>query len=168
MNLNDVPFLLLDKLVQFLYNMDYEDVLPADTDDSLLKLHAKMFALADRFDIPDLLLVAASKYSVRCLTSWEPIEFLASIRDVYKGTPPSLSSLRRAAYTAIRKNLPAMLDDETVLKRYDQTVTENPDFAQDLLRSYVTDPIFMRCYTCSSHQRMEILQVRCKQCRRGQ
>jgi hypothetical protein len=60
-NLNDVPFLLLDKLVQFFYSMDYDEVLPADADDSLLKLHAKMFALADRFEISDLLSVAANK-----------------------------------------------------------------------------------------------------------
>lgn len=60
-----------------------------------------------------------------------------------------------------------MLDDETVLRQYDQTVTEDPDFAQDLLLSYVMDLLSRRCYTCSSHQRIEILQVRYKQCRRG-
>jgi hypothetical protein len=53
-----------------------------------------------------------------------------------------------------------MLDDETVLRQYDQTVTEDPDFAQDLLLSYVMDLVSRRCYTCSSHQRIEILQVR--------
>ena len=165
MNLNDVPFLMLDKLVQFFYSMDYDDILPENADVFLLKLHAKMFALADRFEIPDLLSVVANKYSFRCLTSWEPLEFLSSIQDVYDGRPPSVSSLRRIAYTAIRRNLPAMLDDEIVLGQYDQTVTESPDFAQDLLRSYVMNPVFSRCYTCSSHQGMEILQVRCKQCR---
>jgi hypothetical protein len=63
--------------------MDYDKVLPADADASLLRLHAKMFATAGRFDIPDLLLVAANNCSVRCLTSWEPIELLASIRGVF-------------------------------------------------------------------------------------
>jgi hypothetical protein len=166
--MNDVPFLFLDRLVQFLYNMDYDEVMPLDADLSVLQLHARMFALADKYEISDLLSVAANKYSARCLTAWEPSEFLSSIPDVYDGTPPSISTLRRHAYTAIRKNLPAMLNDETISNDYDHTVTEHPDFAKDLLQSYVVEPVFKRCHVCSSHQRMEILQMRCKVCKKGQ
>jgi hypothetical protein len=163
-----VPFLLLDRLVQFFYNMDYDEVLPLYADVTILQLHARMFALADKYEIPDLPSVAADKYSARCLTFWKPLEFLSSIQDVYDGTPPSISLLRKIAYTAIRRNLPAMLNDETISKLYDQAVTEYPDFTKDLLQSYVINPVFRHCYTCSSHQRMEILQVRCKNCKKGQ
>jgi hypothetical protein len=148
--------------------MDYDGTIPQDADVSVLQLHARMFALADKYEILDLLSVAANKYSARCLTSWEPSEFLSSIPDVYDETPPSISALRRHAYTAIRRNLPAMLNDQTISKHYDQTVTENPGFAKDLLQSYVVEPVFKHCYMCSSHQRMEVLQVRCKTCKKGQ
>jgi hypothetical protein len=60
-----------------------------------------------------------------------------------------------------------MLNDETISNHYDHAVTEHPDFAKDLLQSYV-DPVFKHCYVCRSHQRMEILQVRCKVCKKGQ
>jgi hypothetical protein len=154
--------------VQFFYSMDYDEVIPVDADVSVLQLHARMFSLADKFEIPDLLSVAANKYSVRCLSSWEPSEFLSSIRDVYDGTPPSITLLRKIAYTAIRRNLPTMLNDGTISKQYDQTVADLPGFAKDLLQSYITDPVFWRCYTCRSHQCMEVLQVRCKRCKKGQ
>lgn len=148
--------------------MDYDEVRPADSDVSLLQLHAGMFALADRYEVPDLLPVAANKCSVRCLASWKPLEFLSSVQDVYDGTPPSISLLRKTACTAIRRYLPAVLNDGSVSRHYDQIITENPDFAKDLLRSYVINPVFGPYYTCNSHQCMEVLQVRYKQCRKGQ
>jgi hypothetical protein len=158
-DLNEVPHLFLEKLVQFFHNMDYDDGIPLDADVSVLQLHARIFALADKYEILDLDSVAANKYSARCLTSWEPSEFLSSILDVYDGTPTSIFPLRRYACTVIRRNLLAMLNDKTISNYYDHAVTEHPDFAKDLLQSYVVDPVFKRCYVCSSHQRMEILQV---------
>ena len=80
--------------------MDYDEVIPLGADVSVLQLHAGMFALADKYEILDLLSVAANKYSARCLTSWEPSEFLSSIPDVYDGTPPSISLYYRDAATA--------------------------------------------------------------------
>jgi hypothetical protein len=163
-----VNILLLHKLVQIFYSIDYDEAIPDDSDVSVLQLHAKMFALADKYEIIDLLSVAADKYSARCLTFWEPSEFLSSISDVYNGTPPSISALRRHVYTEIRRKLPAMLNDKTISEHYDQAVTEHPGFAKDLLQSYVVEPVFKHCYTCGSHQRMEVLQLRCKTCRKGQ
>jgi hypothetical protein len=163
-----VNILLLHKLVQFFYSIYYDEAIPEDSDVSVLQLHARMFALADKFEIIDLLSVPADKYSARCLTSWELSEFLSSIPDVYNGTPPPISALRRHAYTAIRRKLPAMLNDKTIWEHYDQAVTVHPGFAKDLLQSYVVEPVFKHCYTCSSHQRMEVLQLRCKTCRKGQ
>jgi speckle-type POZ protein len=155
-------------MVQFFYSMDYDDTLPADADLSLFQLHARMFSLADEYMIPSLLSVAADKYSAQCLGSWNPSEFLSSIHDVYNGTPSRVSRLRRAACTAMRSNLPTMLKEEAIARHYDQTITENPEFAKDLLRSYVRDPVFRHCYTCGLHRIMETLQVRCTHCKRGQ
>lgn len=147
--------------------MDYDEKLPVEAELSLLQLHAKMFSLADEYIIPGLLSVAAETYSARCLKSWESSEFLSSIHDVYNGTPPSVSLLRKVAYTAIRRNLSTILNEEATAGHYERTVTENPEFTKDLLRSYVNDPVFRHCYTCGSHRDMEILQARCKHRKRG-
>ncbi|KAL6153465.1 hypothetical protein ACJBU6_08614 [Exserohilum turcicum] len=77
----------LEKLVDFFYSSEYDDCLPEEADVSLLQLHARMFALADQYDIPGLSHLAVEKYFSRCTTSWEPLEFLVSLKDVMKPPP---------------------------------------------------------------------------------
>ncbi|OAL42720.1 hypothetical protein IQ07DRAFT_525665, partial [Pyrenochaeta sp. DS3sAY3a] len=158
----------LENLVEFFYSMDHDEVMPEGTNVSPLQLHAQMFALADRYDISELLSVAAKKYCERCTNSWEPIEFLDSIEDVYELTPASMDSLRKAACVTIRRHLPGILDDSVTAERYEKALSENPDFAKDLLHSYIDKPLFGHCGTCHSEQSMEPLQTRCQRCKKGQ
>lgn len=157
----------LKKLVAFFYDSDYDNELPDGTELSLFQLHTRMFALADQYDIPNLCVVAARKYFSQCDTSWKPMEFLASVRVVYETTPSSIKTLRHLVCKAIRKHLPQMLEDESVSKKYEETVIENPEFASDLLRIYVHNPLYGNCGTCRSSQPMETLQARCKKCGKG-
>ena len=54
----DMSYLELKKMVRFFYSMSYDDDIPEATEQdtpphiSLLQLHARMFALGDRYDIP--------------------------------------------------------------------------------------------------------------------
>jgi hypothetical protein len=146
---------LLEKLVQFFYSLDYSDVAPDDSGLSPLQLHAKMFGLADEYDIPRLLGVAASKYSARCVGSWEPLEFLTSIPDVYNATLAQVPLLRHTACMAIRKVLPGMLNEEAVAERYKKTVAENTEFATELLQTYIDSPACIFCSGCNPHQHKE-------------
>ena len=56
----DISYLDLKKMVNFFYSMSYDDDIPEVTERetvsriSLLQLHARMFALGDRYDIPGL------------------------------------------------------------------------------------------------------------------
>jgi speckle-type POZ protein len=92
----DISYLELKKMVDFFYNMSYDDNIPKETEQetelciSLLQLYAQMFALEDRYDIPGLREVAVKKYSSRCTVTWIPLEFLESISDVYRSTSASL------------------------------------------------------------------------------
>jgi hypothetical protein len=160
--------MLLEKLVQFFYSLDYSDVVPEDSGLSPLQLHAKMFGLADEYDIPGLLPVAASKYSTGRLYSWEPLEFLTSIPDVYDAAPAQVPLLRHTACMTIRKQLPEMLLKEAVAERYKKTLAENPEFATDLLQTYINKPLYLHCFNCNSHQYIEIVRgwaSRCERCR---
>jgi hypothetical protein len=163
-----MPYVQLEKLVQFFYSLDYDETIPVEVDVSSYQLHAQMFALADLYDIPELLSVAAHKYLARCHNVWKPLELLSSIPDVYDSTPLSVPLLRNIACTAIRKKLPTMLEEEIVAGRFNETVIASPEFAKELLQSYINNPVFVHCSTCNSHQRMDVLQVRCNHCRKGQ
>ena len=92
----DISYLELTKMVDFFYNMSYDDDIPEETEQetvpciSPLQLHARMFALGDRYDIAGLREAAVKKYSSRCATAWMPLEFLESISDLYERTPASI------------------------------------------------------------------------------
>ena len=169
----DISHLELKKMVQFFYSMSYDDkileVTERETESpiSLLQLHARMFALGDRYDIPGLMDVAVNKYSSRCTVSWEPLQFLESICDIYERTPSSVKDLRNAACIRMRKHLPKMLDNEAVATAYEKVLTEVPEFTKDMLGIYVTAPLYGDCSTCGSHQAFHPLQVRCNGCGKG-
>ena len=170
----DISHLELKKMVQFFYSMSYDDHIPQVTEQetvslmSQLQLHARMFALGDRYDIPGLRDVAAKQYSWRCAASCEPLELVESIPDVYEGTPSSIRHLRDAACIRMRKSLPKMLDDEAVATAYEKVITAFPDFTKDMLAIYVTAPLYGECSTCWLDQAFEALQIRCKGCGKGQ
>ena len=168
-----MSYLELKKMVKFFYSMSYDDEIPEVTEGetashiSLLQLHARMFALGDRYDIPGLRDVAVKKYSSRCAVSWEPLEFIESLYDVYERTPPSLRHLRNAACILMRKYLPKMLDDEAVATAYEDIIIDVPEFTRDMLGIYVTAPLYGDCSRCGSNQAFEALQVRCNGCGKG-
>jgi hypothetical protein len=158
----------LRKLVGFFYSNDYDEDLPEEADISVLQLHAQMFLLADQYDIPQLLLVAGEKFYARCVSSWDALEFLHSMCDLYKLTPPSIIRLRRTACVVIRGYLPEMLDDAVTAECYEKIILEISDFVRDLLQSYIHDPLIGYCDTCRSNQGMDCLQTRCQKCNKGQ
>lgn len=43
--------IMVKKMVHFFYNVDYHDELPEGVDISPLQLHARMFALADQYEL---------------------------------------------------------------------------------------------------------------------
>jgi hypothetical protein len=59
--------------------MDYDEASAESANGSTLQLHAQMFALADKYDIPELLSRAKGKYWKRCIEAWDSFEFLLSV-----------------------------------------------------------------------------------------
>jgi len=160
-------------LIDFFYRMDYVDDLDeadnqqGETCDSILILHARMFACGDRYDIPALREVEARKYSTRCLKSWDPVEFLGSISEVYGSTHDSLRQLRDIVTRVSRNRLPMTLSDSNVATVYDQVTRNVPDYTRELLGLYINEPLYLFCRECRGYQGMEVLQTKCKKCGKG-
>src|SRR5271156_1713249 len=133
----DMSYMELKKMVNFFYSMNYDDEIPEETGDetrppiSLLQLHARMFALGDRYDVPGLRDMAVKKYSSRVAVPGAPLELLESIYDVYKGTPASVRQIRDTADVLVRKNLPKMLDEAAVATAYEKVLTEVPSLRRN-------------------------------------
>lgn len=167
----EISYLELRKMVDFLYSMSYDDELETEQEAedvfSLLQLHARMFALGDRYDIPTLRDIAVKKYMSRVMVSWEPREFLESIYDVYGRTPPSIRQLRDAAAHLMRNNVQKLLKDAMVASVYDKVLDDIPEFTKDMLGVYVKAPLYGGSIRCGSNQAGEALQGRCKRCGKG-
>jgi hypothetical protein len=166
--MNRVPYVHLKKMVDFFYSTDYDEDPPEVANTSVLQLHAQIILLADQYDIPGLLFIAEKKFRARCVDSWDALEFLHSMRELYKLTPPSIIRLRETACVEIRGHLPEMLDDAVTEDCFEKTVLEVPDFAKDLLSGYINRPLMGYCGTRRSNQSMECLQTRCQNCNKGQ
>jgi hypothetical protein len=166
--MNHVPFVHLKKMIDFLYSTDYDEDSLEVANTSVLQLHAQIFLLAGRYNIPGLLSIAVKKFRARCVDFWDALELLQSMRDVYKLTPPSMIRLRETACVVIQGHLPEMLDDAVTAECFEKTVLEVPDFAKDLLSGYINRPLMGYCDTCRSNQSMECLQTRCQNGNKGQ
>lgn len=73
-----VPHHLLERLISFIYNMDYDEAPVESANKSTLQLHAQMFALADQYDIPELFSRAKGNYWERYIKAWDSLEFQSS------------------------------------------------------------------------------------------
>ncbi|KAF3031312.1 hypothetical protein E8E12_001487 [Didymella heteroderae] len=167
-DMGHVPYHLLERLISFFYNMDYDEASAESANESTLQLHAQMYAFVDQYDIPELLSRAKGKYCERCIKAWDSLEFLLSVPVVFESTPASLIGLRQAACVALRRYLPGMFEDPNIAECFEKTLSANPAFAKRLLENYIKTPLFGYCRTCRSDHGMEPLQTRCQKCNKGQ
>jgi hypothetical protein len=69
--------------------------------DSFLEMHAKMFAIASKYDIKSLEQTARAKFKAQFDCDWSPTDLIASIEIVCSHTPDSEFALRDALKDAI-------------------------------------------------------------------
>jgi hypothetical protein len=69
--------------------------------DSFLEMHAKVFAIASKYDIKSLERVAREKFKDQSKGDWLPADLIAAIDVVFNGTPEPETELRNALKDAI-------------------------------------------------------------------
>ena len=85
------------RMINYLYNLDYADD-PANLTDedgkdhtaSSLEVNVHMFALGDKYDIPDLRKLAISKFEKCTQSSWAAKDFAAAMKLTYEKTVTSV------------------------------------------------------------------------------
>lgn len=87
---------------------------------SFLETHAKMFAIASKYDIRSLEIVARKKFKDETQRSWEIVDLIAAIHVVFNLTPDGEFELRN------------VLKDTMV--RHALTLVQNPDFEDAVAR----------------------------------
>ena len=196
---------LVRRMIEFFYTGDYQDwgdqpsQVPGekqkknhenrDNDSeentvTALCLHAKMFALADMYQVDRLQSMAVAKYGKELERGASMQDVLDSIPDVYQLTPSTVRALRDRAIiavrTGVRKPTQRLFETsgdqsrnevaaDTLLGNWDGIVAESPDFLKDLLSSYLRTPLLGRCSNCVGEQSqpVEPLQMKCLTCGKG-
>jgi hypothetical protein len=69
--------------------------------DSFLEMHAKVFAIASKYDIKSLERAARSKFEAQSNGDWSPADLTAAIDIVFNRTPEGETALRNALKDAI-------------------------------------------------------------------
>ncbi|PGG98953.1 hypothetical protein AJ79_08728 [Helicocarpus griseus UAMH5409] len=166
MNEDSLP--LVKRMVDFLYRAEYKGT-PAPSM-SELQLHAKMFALADKYKIEGLRKLAIMKCLRRLHTLHDSngspaIEILESIGDIYQLSALKCS-VRVLVEQDIRANIKKYLEDPVARKVYERVLMEVPEFIRDVLDLYLNQPFVKRCSSCCADKPMEVLKAKCRKCDR--
>lgn len=153
----------VNKMIDYFYSGDYDVAATSEIQEqniSALRIHARMFALADKYAVDALLSLSAAKYSDRLRDS-EILEFLGSIPDVYTLTPSLVRELRDEAIKYTRINLPQYLGNTSVRQSYKGIAITTPEFVKKLLDSYIETPMIGKCWNCGCYQALQAVQSCC-------
>lgn len=134
---------------------------------SILRTHAEMYAIADKYDLPTLSELAISKFQ-EALTMWDwdydSMEFLESISKVYDLTPESNRGLRDIVISYARKYAEEFREGNELASRFESAAHNVPGFAADLLIHYMDAPISGHCSECGPRQKVQVVQLQCRNC----
>ena len=163
--------LVIERMVEYMYRST------CDSDDagegaekeasSELRLHAELYAAADKYGLPSLADYAKSRYIATVHESSSPYDFLESIDAIYTLTPESDRGLRDVAVARTRLHGIHDFPEEKAQALMRKICLQVPEYAFDIVDSFMQKPILGRCRDCGPDQRLEALQLRCLRCGKG-
>jgi len=175
--MTDESIPVVKKMLDYLYTGDYSELIDGSPTDvssnvsllsiSALQLHAKLFALGDKYCIPKLCDAAVGKYSNRIVRHFDLLEYLDSIPDIFFSPLNQNEGLKELAVRLSRDNLGFHLQNTSVRAKYDSIAAQVPEFVKKVLDTYFDAPLLGDCENCGCGRPMSALQVRCRKCGRG-
>jgi speckle-type POZ protein len=165
-DLDDDDPVPVEVMLKYFYTGKYNE--PIDESKGMrFQLHVQVltYNLADKYDVPTLMGLAEQKFKAT-LNSW-PLagDYLSAVRDVYTIPTPS-NALRTITIDYARTNFRNIMEspDLDILRT---TLLDEPEFAFDVLQSFVNAPMMGRCSSCGPNQKAKACQARCTKCGKG-
>lgn len=148
---DDDPF-IIERMLSYLYTLDYSDNAAArpalsikqnwpphlskEESKSVLQVDARVYALAEKYDISGLKDLAKYKYET-ALNNCSGGDFLKSIQDVYGLTRESDRGLRDLVIKHTRGHMPDLKDKN----EFTLAIEEIGEFSLDLLKAVLNSPV---------------------------
>lgn len=130
-----------------------------------LQVQILTYNLADKYDVSTLMGLAEKRFKATLDRGPTAVEYLSLIRDVYVIPKPS-NALRTIAIDYARMKFRDIMQSPD-LELLQATLRDEPEFAFDVLQSFVSAPLKGRCFSCGPSQSAEALQARCLKCGKG-
>jgi hypothetical protein len=112
-------------VLRYLYGFDYTKAV----DLPLMVFTAQVYALADKYDIPALKILATTKFEALATDSWNTTDFPHSIKVMYESTPSDDRGLRDVALRLAAENSHALFEDN---EEFHAMIGEVAEFGKDL------------------------------------
>jgi hypothetical protein len=144
-DLEDHPT-IVNAVLRYLYVFDYSD--DGDRDLPQMVFNVKVYALADKYDIPKLKPLAIEKFEKVAKANWNTTDFALSISAIYESTPSSDRGLRDPAVKLAARHSNKLLMENKVFEEMMAEVAEfGKDLACELSKQLKARPVVKR-YIC--------------------
>lgn len=153
--------LVIAKMIEYLYTSNYKSDTASEEEKkqgqglSEMRLHAELYGVADKYNLPSLANFAKSSYIATTVNSWDPSDFLESIDTIYTSTPQSNRGLRNVAVTCTQDWGRPDFTEEKGLALMKRVCLQVPEHALDLVKTVKLRPIEGHCDKCGPGSRTQ-------------
>jgi hypothetical protein len=112
-------------VLRYLYGFDYAEAV----DLPLMVFATRVYALADKYDIPALKILATTKFEAVAKDGWNTTDFPRSIKVMYESTPSNDRGLRDVALRVAAENSNALFEANG---EFQEVIGEVAEFGRDL------------------------------------
>jgi hypothetical protein len=142
--------------LKYFYTGKYNEPINESKDLGLqLQVQVLTYNLADKYDVPTLMGLAENKFKATLDKGPKAEEYLSVVRGAYNVPTPS-NALRIIAVDYARRKFRNIMQspDLDILRA---TLQEEPEFAFDVLQSFVNAPMMGWCSVCGPNQKAEAI-----------
>jgi speckle-type POZ protein len=121
----------VEAMLRFMYTFDYDASSNAKSGSSPMVFNAKVYSIADKYEVLSLKSYAKQKFETTVETCWDMDDFPYAIAEVYNSTPSVDQGLRKVVVDAACKHI-----DQLLSKQGFRDVLEGTEgFASDVART---------------------------------
>ena len=132
----DEPLIVM-KMIDYLYCLDYNDHRNDETEESALMINARVYIIADKYDIEALKKWAVTKYQEVLSTRWNSASFIESTRLISENTPESDVMLRDVIVQKASQCAKRLFDRGEFVK----LLRSDSNFATDVLKGVLFEEL---------------------------
>ncbi|KAM3068339.1 hypothetical protein ACMFMG_009478 [Clarireedia jacksonii] len=143
----------VEAMLQFMYTFDYNASGGAKSSSSPMVFNAKVYSIADKYEVLSLKSHAKQKFETTVDTCWDMDDFPHAITEVYNSTPSVDQGLRKVVVDAACKHIDQLLSKQEFRDVLEGTEGFAPDVTQTLAmcqrQSKTSSQVKYRCPNCS-------------------